>query len=166
MHVALVVTGAPLANRAHDLISALDDDGHRVSVCISEAGQNWTRIDDRWRPSGRIRPDALVVAPGTFNTLNKWTAGINDTEILGLLNDSLGLGIPILVVPMVADRLAAHPTWPKTLATLTAANVILLDPVTGESSSSPAAIVSGTGDQVAADFQPAWIGAWLQLLDR
>ena len=98
--------------------------------------------------------------------MNKWTAGINDTEILGLLNDSIGLGIPILVVPMVADRLAAHPTWPKTLATLTAANVILLDPVTGESSSSPAAIVSGTGDQVAADFQPAWIGAWLQLLDR
>jgi tetratricopeptide (TPR) repeat protein len=30
-------------------------------------------------------PDAIIVAPGTFNAINKWAAGIFDTLALGLL---------------------------------------------------------------------------------
>lgn len=33
-------------------------------------------------------PDAFVVAPCTFNTLNKWAAGVSDTLVLGLLNEA------------------------------------------------------------------------------
>ena len=29
--------------------------------------------------AGRIRPDAVICCPATFNTLNKWAAGINDS---------------------------------------------------------------------------------------
>ncbi|MDN5805376.1 MAG: hypothetical protein L0H26_12450 [Microlunatus sp.] len=160
MHVALIVTGAPLAKRAGDLISALDAAGHHVTVCPSEAARDWTHIEDSRLPTGRTRPDAVVIAPATFNTLNKWAAGINDTPLLGVLNDALGLGTPILAVPMVADRLAAHPAWPRTLHLLTAADVQLLDPTTGARSPNPATIASGTGDDIAARFQPKW------LLDR
>lgn len=161
MDVALVITGAPLAARAEDLISALDELGHHVTAVPSEAARSWTRIDDRWLPSGRIRPDVLLVAPATFNTLNKWAAGVNDTNVLGLLNDALGLGIPILAVPMVAERLAAHPVWPKTLALLSDAGVDLLDPTTGSCTATPAPIASGTGEQISRQFQPAWIQNWL-----
>ena len=34
-------------------------------------------------------PDAFVVAPATFNTINKWANGISDTLALGLLNEGL-----------------------------------------------------------------------------
>lgn len=161
MHVALVITGAPLAARAGDLIGALDDLGHQVTAVPSEAARIWTRIDDRWLPSGRIRPDVVVVVPATFNTLNQWAAGVNDTIVLGVLNDALGLGTPILVVPMVAQRLAAHPVWPKTLTLLRDAGVDLLDPSIGSCTATPAPIASGTGEQVARQFQPAWIQHWL-----
>jgi phosphopantothenoylcysteine decarboxylase len=33
-------------------------------------------------------PDAIVVAPATVNTINKWAAGICDTLALGLLVDA------------------------------------------------------------------------------
>lgn len=39
-------------------------------------------------------PDALVVAPCTFNTANKLVAGISDTLALGLLNEAIGAEIP------------------------------------------------------------------------
>lgn len=32
--------------------------------------------------------DAMVVAPATFNTINKWAYGISDTLALGLLNEA------------------------------------------------------------------------------
>jgi phosphopantothenoylcysteine synthetase/decarboxylase len=34
-------------------------------------------------------PDAFVVAPATFNTINKLAAGISDTLALGLLNEAI-----------------------------------------------------------------------------
>lgn len=164
MHVALVVTGAPLAARASDLISVLDDAGHQVTVCPTTAAQTWAHIDDRWLPSGRIRPDALVVAPATFNTLNKWAAGLNDTPALNILNDALGLGTPALAIPMVADRLAVHPAWPRTVAVLVSAGIQLLDPTTGKLTAQPDSICSGTGDDIAAAFKPSWIEGWLSSL--
>ena len=161
MHIAVVVTGAPLAARTSDLVSVLDAAGHQVTVCPTAAAHSWARVDDRWLPSGRVRPDALVVAPATFNTLNKWAAGLNDTPALNILNDALGLGTRTLAIPMVADRLAAHPAWTKTLDVLVGAGVQLLDPTTGGLTPRPCPINSGTGDQVAADFKLSWIEGWL-----
>ena len=48
-------------------------------------------------------PDAMVVAPATFNTINKWAAGISDTLALGLLNEALGLGLPVVAGWRPAD---------------------------------------------------------------
>lgn len=44
-------------------------------------------------------PDAFAVAPATFNTINKLAAGISDTLALGLLNEAVGAGQPIIAVP-------------------------------------------------------------------
>ena len=52
--------------------------------------------------------DAVVVAPATFNTVNKWAAGITDTFAAGLLCELTGLGVPIVAVPLVKDALARH----------------------------------------------------------
>ena len=40
-------------------------------------------------------PNALAVVPATFNTINKWAQGISDTLALGLLNEAVGLRLPI-----------------------------------------------------------------------
>jgi phosphopantothenoylcysteine synthetase/decarboxylase len=53
-------------------------------------------IRSAWRSPGDARPlppaDAIAVAPATFNTINKWAAGIADTLALGVLCEAYGLG--------------------------------------------------------------------------
>ena len=74
-------------------------------------------------------PDALIVAPATFNTINKWTQGISDTLALGLLNESVGLSRPIVVAPWPNAALAGHPVFQRSIATLREWGVtVLLDP--------------------------------------
>jgi hypothetical protein len=40
------------------------------------------------------RAEAVVAAPITFNSINKWAAGISDTVALGMLNEMLGVEVP------------------------------------------------------------------------
>jgi Flavoprotein len=71
--------------------------------------------------------DAMAVVPTTFTTINKWAAGISDTLALGLINEAIGLGLPIVTVPVVNDALAAHPAWAASIAALRRAGVTVLD---------------------------------------
>jgi phosphopantothenoylcysteine synthetase/decarboxylase len=63
-------------------------------------------------------PDAFVIAPATFNTINKMAHGVSDTLALGLLNEGLGRRRPIVAVPVVNDALAHHPAFRTSLASL------------------------------------------------
>jgi phosphopantothenoylcysteine synthetase/decarboxylase len=73
--------------------------------------------------------DAVVVAPATFNTINKWTAGISDTVALGLLNEAVGLGLPIVAVPFPNVALARHPAFRTSIETLRSWGVrLVFDP--------------------------------------
>lgn len=72
-------------------------------------------------------PDAFLVSPLTFNSLNKWAAGISDTLAMGLLNEALGLGVPITAVPWVNAPLAKHPAAKASYARLLAAGVQFTD---------------------------------------
>ena len=161
--MALVVTAAPLARHTSRTYAALRASGWRVTVCLTEAAAEWgVDVPEADLLAGRIRPDAVICCPATFNTLNNWAAGINDSSVLGVLNDALGLGTSVLVVPMVAERLSRHPAWPSTLAFLANAGVDLLDPVTGQLTSEPPGLISGTGDYIADAFDPQLLITWLQ----
>ncbi|HEU5024794.1 MAG TPA: flavoprotein [Spirillospora sp.] len=73
--------------------------------------------------------DAFAVAPATFNTVNKWAHGISDTLALGLLNEAVGLGRPIVAAPWPNAALARHPAFARSVAELRAWGVtVLLDP--------------------------------------
>ncbi|MBG6092640.1 phosphopantothenoylcysteine synthetase/decarboxylase [Actinomadura viridis] len=54
------------------------------------------------------RADAIIVAPATYNTVNKWAGGITDTYALGVLAEAVGLGIPVVALPFVNTALAAR----------------------------------------------------------
>ncbi|MEV0346152.1 flavoprotein [Nonomuraea sp. NPDC050680] len=62
--------------------------------------------------------DAIAVVPATFNTINKWAQGISDTLGLGLLNEALGLGLPLIAVPWPNVALARHPAFANSVAML------------------------------------------------
>jgi phosphopantothenoylcysteine synthetase/decarboxylase len=73
--------------------------------------------------------DAFAVAPCTFNTVNKWAAGISDTLALGLLNEALCSGAPIVAVPNPNAVLARHPAFSRSVAFLRECGAnILFDP--------------------------------------
>jgi len=70
-----------------------------------------------------------VVAPATFNTINKWAAGISDTLALGLLNEALGLRLPVVAVPFPNIALAHHPAFRRSMKELEGWGVrLLFDP--------------------------------------
>lgn len=74
----------------------------------------------------------MAVAPATFNTVNKWAAGISDTLALGTLNEAYGLGVPIALLPCVSDALAAHPAYRESVERLRGMGVGFGDRYSGE----------------------------------
>ena len=100
-------------------------------------------------------PDAVVVAPATFNTIGKAAMGIADTYAHSQLCEAIGSGLPIVMVPMINNKLWGHPALAGHLQTLIAAGVSFVDLQTGADSLTP--VISGTGDQVLRDFDPSWI---------
>jgi phosphopantothenoylcysteine synthetase/decarboxylase len=64
------------------------------------------------------RPDAVIVAPATFNTVNKAALGITDTHALGVIAEAIGRAIPVVMVPWVNAPLAARAPFRRALAQL------------------------------------------------
>ncbi|MDF5751922.1 flavoprotein [Spongiactinospora sp. TRM90649] len=93
-------------------------------------------VRSRYRRPGEPkppRPDAVIVAPATFNTVNKFALGITDTYALGLLAEAPGLGIPVVVVPFVNAALASRAPFRRAVDGLRAEGVrVLLDTGDGE----------------------------------
>jgi phosphopantothenoylcysteine synthetase/decarboxylase len=79
-------------------------------------------------PRSRV-PDAIVVAPATFNPLNQWALGIADSYALAVLAEQTGMGLPIVVLPAVSAPLASRPQFARSLKTLRGEGVsVLLGP--------------------------------------
>ncbi|WP_322768484.1 flavoprotein [Frankia sp. Cr1] len=73
--------------------------------------------------------NALVVAPATFNTVNKIAAGIADTLAVSLVCEYLGMDVPIVVAPNVNPALARHPAYRRSLDQLADWGVtVVVDP--------------------------------------
>ncbi len=74
------------------------------------------------------RADAIVVFPASFNTLNKWALGINDTLEVGLLCEYTGLQSPIVAVPCfkTGSGLDTHPAFRRSVRMLRRYGVTVL----------------------------------------
>jgi hypothetical protein len=77
---------------------------------------------------GRISPpaDALIVAPATFNTINKLAYGIADTYPLSSVAEVIGRGVPTVIVPSVNTALAARLPFRNAVESLRAEGVRVL----------------------------------------
>lgn len=126
----LVVCAAPPALEIGELVERTQRLGWTVCVIATPRAATWIDVEALARQTGYPvrsdykrpdepdvlpRPDAVAAVPATFNTVNKWAAGISDTLALGVLNEALGLGLPVVVVPYTSAPLAAHPAFARSL---------------------------------------------------
>lgn len=71
-------------------------------------------------------PDAMLVCPATFNTINKWAYGLADTLALALLTEATGLGLPLVAAPALNSAQAAHPAFERSVGALREMGVTVL----------------------------------------
>lgn len=160
--LTLVVCGAGPASEVSQLISQAQERDWDVRVVATPAALEF--IDDgallaqtghpvrsQYRQPGEprqsTRADVVIVAPASFNTINKWAAGISDNYALGILAEAPGLRIPVVVLPFVNAALAARPAYQRSVAALKAESVRVLDGDPGVRPHPP-----GTGGPLARAF--------------
>ena len=143
----LIACAAPPARRIQHAIRAAQEAGWDVCLILTPSAYRWAAEDAegeigtlerltghpvRWQyklPSQADvlpSPDAILVAPLTANTVNKWAAGISDTLALGLITEGIGLGLPITALPHWNDAQNAHPAVARNVEFLRAAGVNIL----------------------------------------
>ncbi|MES9519011.1 flavoprotein [Streptomyces capoamus] len=136
----VVVCASGIAPGVGKLITAAQEAHWDVGVVATPQGlgfidvraveaQTGYPIRSAWRRPGDPRPlpppDAIAVAPATFNTLNKWAAGISDTLALGILCEAYGMGVPTVALPYLNAAQAAHPAYRQSLDRLRSMGVLI-----------------------------------------
>ena len=138
--LSIVVCGAGPAVEIATFVKLAIDRGWIVQVISTPAaleffdqaaieGLTGTPVHSQYSAPGSPRsriPDAIAVAPATYNTINKWAQGISDTYALGVLAEQTGLGVPIVVLPFVNAALASRAPFQQSVKSLRAEGVSIL----------------------------------------
>lgn len=145
----LVVCAVPGAEQTIDRIRAEQARGWEVCVIATERSLAWFDADavelltghpiqSRMRefPEPLFEPlgDAVVVAPASFNTINKVALGLADDMASGLICEALGRDVPITIEAQVGVAFGRHPAYADHVSLLKAAGVRFLQ---REATSSP-----------------------------
>ena len=118
----LILTPTAARWLAGDLAALAGQTGHPVRSAYKMPGT------DDVLPAA----SAMLIAPATFNMINQWAAGISESLALGLINEAIGLGIPLVAVPWVNGPLSRHPALAASYARLREAGVRVLEPAPGQ----------------------------------
>jgi phosphopantothenoylcysteine decarboxylase len=129
----VIACASPPAADAGRLVAAAQGAGWTVCVLLTPSAVRFADADALAEQTGYpVRsqyknpgdpdvlpdPDAIIVAPATVNTINKWAAGICDTLALGILVEGIGLKLPIVAVPWSNAAHSAHPAFAESLGKL------------------------------------------------
>ncbi|HBW21171.1 MAG: flavoprotein [Streptosporangiaceae bacterium] len=137
----VISCAAPPAGEASVLVRLGQQAGWDVCALTTPSGRAFTdaaeleqltghpvrsQYKDPGEPDVLPEPDAIIVAPATVNTINKWAAGICDTLALGLLVESFGRQLPVVAVPCTNRAHAAHPAFRESIPRLRSWGVTVL----------------------------------------
>ncbi len=129
----VIACGSSVARDVGRLISLGQQKNFNICLVPTEAGRQFIDIHAMAELTGNpVRstfkqpgepdllplPDAIIVAPATVNTINKWAAGAADTLALALLIEAYGLGVPIVAMPYTNSAMARHPAFQESLVRL------------------------------------------------
>ncbi|MFJ8042502.1 flavoprotein [Kitasatospora sp. NPDC096147] len=116
--VCLGLTSTAADWLAPDIPALTELTGHLVKARYRRPGE----------PDLLPAPDAILFGPATFNSINSLAQGLTSSWVVGYTAEALGKGVPVAVLPCVNDALAAHPQYPRSLATLREAGARVLLP--------------------------------------
>jgi phosphopantothenoylcysteine synthetase/decarboxylase len=133
--LAVVACGAGPARHVNILVELAQRSGWGVRVIATpsavpfldirrlESATNISvRSEQQWAEPTRGRQlpdvDSVIIAPATFNTINKLAAGISDSYALTVVNDALGHGTPVVAVPFVNSDLAGRRPFRRSIELL------------------------------------------------
>lgn len=134
----IVTCATPAARDIGKLVTLAQDPGWRPFVIATPSAlrfidrvalesQTGAPVRSEYKEPGApdVLPpaDAIVVGGASFNTINKWAAGISDTLVLGLLTEGIGLGLPLAALPFLNAAQAAHPAFGRSVKELREAAV-------------------------------------------
>ena len=137
----IIVCGSPAARRVNILVESAQQAGWDVCVVTTPDGRKFIDapalaaltghpVRSTYKNPGDpdVLPEAhaMVVAPATVNTINKWSAGIADTLALGLIVEGIGKGLPIVAFPFTNVAMAAHPAFGEAIERLRSWGVTVL----------------------------------------
>ncbi|MFV2084514.1 flavoprotein [Micromonospora sp. LOL_021] len=139
-HLRIVVCGAGPAADVLRLVEAAHEQSWATTVvattsaldfidasAVTELAGNPVRSTYQTPDVGgrRIMPpvDAVIIAPATYNTVNKLASGVADTYPLTSTAELIGRGVPTVVVPFVNAALAARAPYQRSIAGLRAEGV-------------------------------------------
>jgi phosphopantothenoylcysteine synthetase/decarboxylase len=130
--LTVVVCGAGPASTVTTLIGQAIERGWIVQVVATPAAlaffdpaaiksQTGSPVRSQYSPPGAPRskiPDAIIVAPATFNTICKWAFGTSDTYALGILAEMTGMETPVIVLPYINAALASRAPFRRSVESL------------------------------------------------
>jgi phosphopantothenoylcysteine synthetase/decarboxylase len=139
--IYLVISGASSARVTPDLIRSLAQFDLPIYTFLTAGAHNiispynladqqgHTLVEGYFDPvlMDQRDPGLTLVAPATFNTVNKISQGIADTLPHSLVAEAIGAGWPVIVVPALNAALANHPQFRQSIETLRAWGVTVLD---------------------------------------
>ncbi|GIF42773.1 flavoprotein [Actinoplanes xinjiangensis] len=130
--LCIIVCAAGPASEVGTLVELAQDDGWTVQLVATPSALDFIDVPALEQQTGRPvrsryrkpdeprspRADAIIVAPATYNTINKFAQGISDTYALGLLAEAPGLGIPVVILPFVNSALALRAPFRRSIQQL------------------------------------------------
>jgi phosphopantothenoylcysteine synthetase/decarboxylase len=130
----VVICGVDRASDSYGFITDAMNDGWQVCALPTPSGSEFVDVGRLASLTGYpvrtkfkspseadILPpaDAFVVAPASFNTVNKIANGIADTLPVGIICEAVGKRQPVVLAPWMNRALVGHSAYSRSLKYLT-----------------------------------------------
>lgn len=141
-HLQIVVCGAGPAADVTRLITTASQQSWTMAVTATPSALDFIGVEEierltghpvrsNYQSSSRTRralptTDALIIAPATYNSVNKIALGIADNYALTTVAELIGRRVPTVVLPFVNAALAARAPFQRAVADLRAEHVKVL----------------------------------------
>jgi phosphopantothenoylcysteine synthetase/decarboxylase len=116
----VVVCAAGPASEVGTLVGLAQERGWTVQVMATPSAVSFIDVEALEKETGRPvrsehrapgeprspKADAIIIAPATFNTINKLANGIADNYALDVVNEAIGTGIPTFLLPFINSSYA------------------------------------------------------------
>lgn len=136
----IVVCAAGPASEVGTLVGLAQEQGWAVQAMATPAAVDFIDIGALEKQTGRPvrsrhrapgdprspKADAVIIAPATFNTINKLANGIADNYVLDVVHEAIGLGVPTAVLPFVNSAYASRAPFQASVEKLRAEQVQVL----------------------------------------